>query len=94
MQAGLGDEAASRDRFAETQHDGLLGLRNGEQGAAADNHDKEKQDRDEDGKGFHLRAPPWKGAKAGRGTKGETPPRCSSRITLSAPPRTRSIVSR
>ena len=36
MQAGIGDEATPGDRLPESQYDRLFGLRNGEQGAAAE----------------------------------------------------------
>ncbi len=95
MKARIRNQAPAGDGLAEPQDDSLLGLRNGEQGSSGDDHADEECKHDKEGKGFHLRAPPWNGAKAGRGTNGETPPPpcCSSIITFSAPPSTRSIVS-
>ena len=96
VQAGLGDEAAPRDGLAEAQHDGLLCLSDGEDGAQRD-HEKNDRRESQGQRELHWRGPPcWNGARAGSGTKGMTPAPepCSSSTTLSAPPSTRSIVSR
>ena len=91
-------EAAAGDRLAEAQHQRLLGLRHGEQGAAdGDDADKKRDGEREEKARSLICGLLGRARKAGSGTKGVTPPPPfdgSSRMTLSAPPSTRSIVSR
>lgn len=67
MQAGLGDEPAAGDRLAESQHQRLLGLGDGEQRAARrDQREKGEDNAEKSQRTFHLR-PPCVEEKPGRG---------------------------